>query len=99
MASSLPIITTRVGAHAEAVEDGVSGLCVKPADAGGLARALNELLADPARQLAMGAAGKERVTREFSQANHVAALLGAYERARGTWEAGRGQPAAKLAPS
>jgi len=98
-AAGRPVVASSTGGVGDWLEDGVSGLCVKPADAGGLARALNELLADPARQLAMGAAGKERVTREFSQANHVAALLGAYERARGTWEAGRGQPAAKLAPS
>jgi glycosyltransferase involved in cell wall biosynthesis len=64
MAACLPIITTRVGAHAEAVEDGESGFLLRTDDAPALADRLERLASD--RQLAfrMGmrsrAIGEER---------------------------------------
>lgn len=47
MASQLPIITTRVGAHAEAVVDGESGYVIEKDDAEALRDRLGRLLADP----------------------------------------------------
>lgn len=56
-----PVVATAVGAVPELVEHGRTGLLVPPGDPGALAGALAELLGDPARAEAMGAAGRERV--------------------------------------
>ena len=47
MASELPIITTRVGAHAEAVEYGASGFLLEKDDAAGLRERIERLARDP----------------------------------------------------
>jgi starch synthase len=65
------VVASDVGGIPEVVEDGRTGLLVHydPADpaafAAGLAARMAELLADPARAQAMGAAGRERVLAEF----------------------------------
>jgi glycosyltransferase involved in cell wall biosynthesis len=61
-----PVVATRVGALAEAVDDGVTGLLVPPADSQSLATALIELLQNPKRRRAMGAAGREKLDTEWS---------------------------------
>lgn len=71
-----PAVATRVGATAEVVADGETGLLVSPDDEGGLARALGELLRDPERRSRMGAAAAARLRRdEFS----IEALSSSYE--------------------
>lgn len=47
-------------------QHGVTGLVVPPRNPDALARAVTELLADPARREAMGEAGRRRVETEFS---------------------------------
>ncbi len=66
MASSLPVVATRVGGNAEAVEDGVSGYVVPPEDADALARAMESLLLDTGKAKAMGAEGRRLVVERFS---------------------------------
>jgi glycosyltransferase involved in cell wall biosynthesis len=90
LAAGRPVIASATGGVEDWLENGVSGLCVKPGDAFDLARALNELLADPARQMTMGLAGRESVNARFSAERHISAVLDAYTRARTTW-AGRAQ--------
>jgi glycosyltransferase involved in cell wall biosynthesis len=51
---------------AEVIEHGVTGLLVPEGDVAGLAAAIAELLADPARRAAMGAAAVERSRERFS---------------------------------
>src|SRR5580765_1565348 len=51
MAAGAPVVATRVGGTAEAIEDGVSGMLIPPGDFGALARAIERLLSD--RELAM----------------------------------------------
>ena len=66
MATSLPVVATNVGGNAEAVQDGVSGFIVPSEDPQALAAAIMQLLVDPARAEAMGAAGKQRVVEKFT---------------------------------
>jgi glycosyltransferase involved in cell wall biosynthesis len=86
LAAGRPVVASATGGIVDWLQDGVSGLCVEPGDAQALARALNELLADPARQQAMGAAGKEMVAARYSKEQHVSAVLDAYRTARSAWE-------------
>ncbi len=63
LAAGRPVVTvTDAGGVLEFVEDGVTGLVAEP-DAASLTGAFAALLAEPARALAMGAAGRERVRR------------------------------------
>ncbi|HKB14044.1 MAG TPA: glycosyltransferase family 4 protein [Vicinamibacterales bacterium] len=56
------------GAAAEVVDDGVSGLVVDPADAGQLARSVVQLLRDRDAADRMGARGRARFLRDFTEA-------------------------------
>jgi glycosyltransferase involved in cell wall biosynthesis len=85
LAAGRPAIASWTGGIVDWLDDGVSGLGVPPGDAPSLARALNELLADPQRQRAMGVAGSEAVAARFSPERHLAALLDAYRSARRAW--------------
>jgi glycosyltransferase involved in cell wall biosynthesis len=67
MSWGLPVITTPVGGIPEVVTNGIEGLLVAPGDIQGLAQALEQLVADPDKCRAMGAAGRERLERDFSQ--------------------------------
>jgi glycosyltransferase involved in cell wall biosynthesis len=88
-AAGRPVVASLTGGVGDWLEDSVNGLGVRPGDERALAQALNELLADPARQHAMGAAGKKTMEARFSPERHVAALLDAYQSARSTWELDR----------
>ncbi|KHK01388.1 glycosyltransferase family 4 protein [Desulfovibrio sp. TomC] len=66
MASGLPVVATRISGNEELVGDGETGFLVPPDDAPALAHALARLLADPGLCRRMGAAGRERVVREYS---------------------------------
>jgi glycosyltransferase involved in cell wall biosynthesis len=87
LASGRPAVASATGGIGDWLEDGVSGLCVPPGDPRSLARALNELLADPERQTAMGAAGRESVARRFSPDRHLSRLLEGYRDAQAHWHA------------
>jgi glycosyltransferase involved in cell wall biosynthesis len=76
-----PMVATRAGSLPELVADG-SGLVVEPSDAGGLAGALVELLADEARAREMGLAGARTAGERTSWAAVGAATLDAYRRNR-----------------
>jgi glycosyltransferase involved in cell wall biosynthesis len=89
LSAGRPVIASSTGGIGDWLHDGVTGLCVRPGDARALARALNELLADPDRQRTMGAAGREMVAARFSPERHVQALLESYQTARSTWQAGQ----------
>ncbi|HEX5478698.1 MAG TPA: glycosyltransferase family 4 protein [Dehalococcoidia bacterium] len=74
MAASLPIITTRVGAHAEAVDDGMTGYLVELDDAPAIAAHLARLAEDRALAASMGAASRALGEARFDM-NHNAARI------------------------
>jgi glycosyltransferase involved in cell wall biosynthesis len=79
MAAGLPIVANAISGIPELVEPGETGWLVAPGDVAGLRARLRELLGDPARRLAMGAAGRARYEREFTarrMADETAAILG-----------------------
>ncbi len=66
MAAGLPVVATRAGGTAEAVEDGVTGRLVACGDRMALSAALAELMRDPALVRRLGAAGAARVRERFT---------------------------------
>ncbi|MCC7359404.1 MAG: glycosyltransferase [Anaerolineales bacterium] len=81
MAAGCPVVSCDVGTGVAWVnQDGQTGLVVPPRQPEALAAALNELLADPARRAALGAAGRERVRAHFTQARLLDALEALYAR-------------------
>ena len=65
MASALPVVSTRVSAIPEAVEDGVTGVLVPPGDVEALAGALERLIQDAGLRHRLGEAARARVERDF----------------------------------
>jgi glycosyltransferase involved in cell wall biosynthesis len=63
MASSLPIVATRVAAVPEVLSEGVTGLLVDPGDETALAESIENLLRDPALREELGNAGKAHVSK------------------------------------
>jgi glycogen(starch) synthase len=66
MAAALPVVATRVSGIPEAVFPGENGELVEPEDVHGLAAALADLLADPARARALGERGRQILAERFS---------------------------------
>jgi colanic acid/amylovoran biosynthesis glycosyltransferase len=66
MATGLPVVSTLHSGIAELVDDGVSGKLVAERDVDGLAMAIQELAASADRWPVIGAAGREKVLREFN---------------------------------
>jgi glycosyltransferase involved in cell wall biosynthesis len=79
MSARLPVIATDVGGISEAVDDGRTGLLVRPRDTEGLADALAAVLGDPARARSMGSRGRAKVEAEFSLEACSAAVFGVYD--------------------
>ena len=76
MAAGVPVVAARASSLPELIDDGVEGRLVPPASPESLAAALVELGRDPALRARMGAAGRERVRRDFSEER----MLDGYER-------------------
>jgi glycosyltransferase involved in cell wall biosynthesis len=80
MACSRAVVGTRAGGIPEVVVPGQTGLLVAPHDEPALADAIVELLRDPVRRAAMGAAGRARVVEQFSVEKMVLGTLAVYSR-------------------
>ncbi len=65
MACGLPVVSTPVGAIAEAVQDGTTGMLVTPKSADALADALRKLMSDPALRASMSKAGIAYSAKQF----------------------------------
>jgi phosphatidylinositol alpha-1,6-mannosyltransferase len=66
MAFGKPVVGPKYGAPAEIIRDGQTGFLVDPEDPASVAGALSTLLANPAVALAMGKAGRNYVTANYS---------------------------------
>lgn len=78
MLTELPVVSTRIAAVQELVEDGVSGLIIPPGRADALAQAIERLAADPALRERMGRAGRAKVEAEFDSAVSAAQLFAVF---------------------
>ena len=61
MANARPVVATRVGGLADAIEDGITGVLVPPGDIAALREAIERLLGDPEERERLGAAARERI--------------------------------------
>jgi glycosyltransferase involved in cell wall biosynthesis len=77
-----PVIASNLGGPSELIQDGVDGVLVPPGDAGALRVAVRELLQDPERLRAMGAAARARYEREFRPQVQVRRLVRLYRQLR-----------------
>ncbi len=66
MACGVPVVQPDAASFPEIIAATGGGVCVPPRDAPALARAWQQLLRDPARRQALGAAGRAGVERHFS---------------------------------
>lgn len=78
MAAGVPVVATDVGAVADAVINGETGLIVAPGDPAALATALDTLLSDPPRARGFGESGRRRAQADYSPAAALDALEKVY---------------------
>jgi glycosyltransferase involved in cell wall biosynthesis len=77
-ACGLPVIASRLGAMAELVEEGVTGLLFNAGDAGDLAAKLAWAQANPERMAAMGRNARIKYEAEFTAERNYAQLMAIY---------------------
>ena len=70
MAMGRPLIVTRTAGHSDFVEDGLSGLYVRPCDAADLREKVASLLDDPERAETIGDRARARIASCFSHTSY-----------------------------
>lgn len=80
MAVGVPVVVTAVGGNPELVRHGIDGLHVPRGDAGATARALLQILADPAAASVMGCSARQRVVERYQLDATVKAYLALYQK-------------------
>lgn len=78
MATGTPVVATAHGGPLDIVEDGRTGDLVPPRDPATMARAIIDLLRDPARCTRMGAHARERVLKLYTAEQYVAGVEAVY---------------------
>ncbi|QDA35806.1 glycosyltransferase family 4 protein (plasmid) [Paracoccus liaowanqingii] len=78
LAHGLAVITTPVGAHEEAITDGVNGIFVKPGDIQSLSDALATLVTEPDRRQALSHGGRALFLSRFSMPVYMCRLDALY---------------------
>lgn len=81
MAAGIPVITSDYGGLPEIVDDGREGLVVPNGTVEPLAAAMRQLALDPEARHRMGAAGRERVLKEFSLESFAVRTVDVYRSA------------------
>jgi glycosyltransferase involved in cell wall biosynthesis len=79
MAAGLPVVATDVGGTSEVVAKGVTGTLIAPEDPDVLAKALLNLLGDPATLVSMSLAARTRAERHFDVRQMTDAYEGLYQ--------------------
>jgi glycosyltransferase involved in cell wall biosynthesis len=79
MAIGLPVIATNIGGSLDQVAEGVTGFLVPPADPSALAEKIELLANDPELRRRMGAAGRERIAKNFSLTEMVKKIETLYD--------------------
>ena len=74
-------LATRLGAMAEHIISGQDGLLVEPFSSASLASALQSLLDDPRKALAMGQAGHQKVVSQFSRETWIQRMEEVFQKA------------------
>lgn len=77
--AGLPVVASRVGGVPSLVSEGKNGLLFEPGNEGEAARALGSLLADGAKRITLGAAGRKTAANEYSWDRITARLATIYE--------------------
>ena len=77
-AAGAPVVAARIGGIPEMLADGVEGVLFEPGDVRGLADVLARLAGDARAARKLGAAGQERLARDFSFKDHMGRLLEIY---------------------
>lgn len=80
MATSLPVIATRVGGNPELVEDAHDGFLFDPGDSRSLASALLQYIGHPDLRRQHGCAGRQKVQENFTVQTMVSAYETVYRR-------------------
>ena len=80
LAHGLAVVTTRVGAHEEAITDGVTGIFVPVGDPAALAATLARLVADRDERERLSTAARAHYLARFSMAGYMRALGDMYAR-------------------
>jgi glycosyltransferase involved in cell wall biosynthesis len=81
LSQEMAVLATPVSAIPELVTQGITGRLVASEDAGALARALAELIRDPAERLRLGQAGRARVLQNFQMDRGLDRLALRFQRA------------------
>ena len=74
MAAGVPVIATNVGGTSELIQDGVSGILVRPSDTGGLCDAVLRLKDDPVLLARIVENGRRKVVEDFDSDKEFARL-------------------------
>jgi glycosyltransferase involved in cell wall biosynthesis len=82
MFAGLPVVSTNVGGIPEMVVDGETGYLVPPDDDVAIADAIEKLLTDDTRRVAMGHASRARAYERFDARKTTADLIGIIAEAR-----------------
>jgi glycosyltransferase involved in cell wall biosynthesis len=76
-----PVIGSDIGAVAEIVEEGITGLRFRAGSAADLALKICQFLIDPERKMAMRSAARETFLSRYTASDNIKLLLGIYDRA------------------
>lgn len=80
MAASRPVVSTRAGGVEDVVTDGETGVVVEIGDVPAVARAVVDLIEDPARAARLGAAASASVVRRFDSTRLIDDVDALYQR-------------------
>ncbi|HPL63709.1 MAG TPA: glycosyltransferase family 4 protein [Syntrophales bacterium] len=83
MLAGLPVIATVCGGPEELIRNGISGRLIAPGDADLLAKAIMDLMRDPAGAFALGREARKTALREFDLNRQLGLILDAIDKTAG----------------